>query len=114
MGGRNPGDLEDRIAFAGKRALGRVALLGLEGFGDDLRPVGHTGDDALPAQWRSGYHLQVVRSGRLLQTVLKRLGGQRLRVVCLGWVSFWRISVVCMVGRTSASDWACAVWRSST
>ena len=84
MGRGDAGDLEDGETFAGGGELRRIALLGLEGLGDDLRAVGQRGDHALRCDQRRGDDLQMMRRGGLLQAVLDGLGGERLRVVLFG------------------------------
>ena len=73
-------DLEDGVALAGGRVLRRVALLGLEGFGEDLGGVRKRGDQAPRADQRRGHHLQVMSRGGFLQAVFACLGGERLGV----------------------------------
>ena len=49
VGRGDAGHLEDGVAFASGRKLRRIALLGVEGLGENLRAVGQRGDDALRA-----------------------------------------------------------------
>ena len=113
--GVDTGDLEDGVAFAGGRVLRRVALLGLEGLGDELRAVRQRGDGAArrpPAAWSP---LQMMRRGGLVEAVLGGLGGQLPGVVLFGLRDLLAAQRgLDGVGCTSFSGWACAGWRSST
>ena len=83
VGRRDAGDLEDRVAFAGGRRLRRIALLRLEGFGEQRRAVGKSGNDALRGHRRRGDQLQMVCGCRLIEAVLHGLRSQRLRIALL-------------------------------